>query len=148
MKDQQEVLQVESDWKLNSWGKQTFTAGLSQVDRYYREVLQPATPENDTDYWGRNLNLDWHHQLALPMVWSTLAAGVNYRQEQGRLRRSVYGDFPERSAHCFGYYADYRFQQAGLPWMPRPVRMFIANSAMRLPARWLRYILLIKPAPV
>jgi vitamin B12 transporter len=114
VRDQQQMGQVESDWRLNSWWKQIFTAGLSQIDRYYREVPQPSAPEYDADYLGRNWNLDWHNQMDFPIADSALAIGVNYRQEQGRLEDPVYGDFPERSAHSFGYYAEYRFQQGGL----------------------------------
>jgi len=113
VKTQEETMGFESDWKLNSGWRQTLTAGLSQQDRYYREVPVPSAAENDSDYLGRNLNMDWHSQWDLPAAGSALVLGVNYRQEQGRTEDPVYGDFPERSAHCFGYYLEERLQVAG-----------------------------------
>lgn len=112
VRELQQSVRAESEGRLNSWWKQTFSAGFSQVDRYYRQVPLPGAPENDSDYLGRNLNLDWHNRWEVPEAGSTLAAGVNYRQEQGRIEDPLYGDFPERSAHDFGYYAEIHVQQA------------------------------------
>lgn len=109
-----QVARLETGGRVSEIWRQTASVGLSQIDRSYRKVLTPSSAARVSDYHGRNILADWSHQLDFPALWSSLAAGVSYRQEQGRYDEPQYADyFEERSEHQFGTYLQERFQQWG-----------------------------------
>ncbi len=98
--------------RLNAWWQQTLSAGLAQDDREYHDEPAPGV-DNASTYHGRNVNLDWRHQVDV-VDWNSVVAGINYRQEQGRSQDPQYGDyFDEQSTHLSGLYLEDRITQWG-----------------------------------
>jgi len=111
---QHQLALAESSYRVLPGWRQTVRAGLSQLDRTLRNVAQPGGAAAQSDYHGRNVDVSWNNQVDIPVAWSSLAAGVHYRQEQGRVDDPQYSSFPERSNHQFGYFLENQVRQWGV----------------------------------
>jgi vitamin B12 transporter len=107
----------EASWKGSEHYRQTLSLGDYFEERTTDNLAGSPLAEVKSDYQGRNLSADWRHELDLPLLWSALAAGLNYKQEQGKFfdETLLPGDpnFTEHSAHTTGVYAEERLAQWG-----------------------------------
>jgi vitamin B12 transporter len=115
----QHIAHWETSWNYLKIWRQTLSVGDFLEERTTDNFTGSPATDIKTDYRGRNFSADWRQELVLPAIFSSLAAGINYQQEQGKFfdgNLSVWGqdpDFTEHSAHTFGYYIEDRIVQNG-----------------------------------